>query len=139
MIVAAPSRSKISQRCTRRAICALALPEASGGEGVDAYDMAIAQQHLALGDPASALVVGMALNVLGRLSDDPVWPEPVYAAVCRDIATHGGAINTCATEAELGSVSRGGAPAATATPTDGGYLVNGRKFSSPARRGCAGW
>jgi alkylation response protein AidB-like acyl-CoA dehydrogenase len=106
----------------------LALPEVFGGEGADAYDMAIAQQRLARGDPASALVVGMTLNVLGRLRDDPLWPDPVYAAVCRDIAAHGGAINTCATEADLGSVSRGGAPAATATPTDGGYLVNGRKI-----------
>jgi len=106
----------------------LALPQAYGGEAADVFEMVIAQQRLARGDPGSALVVGMMLNVLGRLRDDLTWPEPVYAAVCRGIATNGGAINTCATEADLGSVSRGGAPAATATPTTGGYLIKGRKI-----------
>lgn len=43
----------------------LALPEAFGGEGADAYDRVIAQQRLARADAASALVVGMTLNVLG--------------------------------------------------------------------------
>jgi alkylation response protein AidB-like acyl-CoA dehydrogenase len=52
----------------------------------------------------------------------------VFAAVARDIAERGGAINTCATEVDLGSVSRGGAPDATATPTAGGYRINGRKI-----------
>jgi alkylation response protein AidB-like acyl-CoA dehydrogenase len=106
----------------------LGLPAAYGGEGSDVFDLVVAQQILARGDPATALVAGMTLNVIGRQRDERSWPEPVFAAVARDLAERGGAINTCATEADLGSVSRGGAPAATATPTADGYLVNGRKI-----------
>jgi alkylation response protein AidB-like acyl-CoA dehydrogenase len=106
----------------------LALPREFGGEGADVFDMVLAQEHLAKGDVGSALVVGMMLNVLGRERDDPVWPAHVYERVCRDIATRGGTVNTCATETDLGSISRGGAPSATATPTEGGYLVNGKKI-----------
>src|ERR1700722_17419478 len=87
----------------------LALPRAYGGEEADVFDMVVAQQILARADPASALVVGMSLNIIGRQRDEQVWPEPMFGAICRDIAEHGGAINTCATEADLGSVSRGGA------------------------------
>jgi alkylation response protein AidB-like acyl-CoA dehydrogenase len=106
----------------------LALPRQHGGEDADVFDLVVAQHILARADPATALVVGMTLNVIGRQRDERSWPEPVFAAVARDLADHGGAINTCATEADLGSVSRGGAPAATATPADGGYVVNGRKI-----------
>ena len=106
----------------------LALPREFGGEGADVFDMALALEHLAKGDTGSALVVGMMLNVLGRQRDELSWPAHVYERVCREIASDGGAINTCATEADLGSISRGGAPAATATPTQGGYLVNGKKI-----------
>ena len=106
----------------------LALPREYGGEGADVFDMVIAQERLARGDPASALVVGMTLNIIGRLRDELTWPREVYAAVCREIAAHGGGVNTCATEADLGSVSRGGIPAATATPAPGGWLVNGKKI-----------
>jgi alkylation response protein AidB-like acyl-CoA dehydrogenase len=106
----------------------LGLPREYGGEGADVFDMVLAQERLARGDPASALVVGMMLNVLGRLRDDLTWPREVYAEVCREIAAHGGGVNSCATEADLGSVSRGGVPAATATPADGGWCINGKKI-----------
>jgi alkylation response protein AidB-like acyl-CoA dehydrogenase len=106
----------------------LALPHEYGGEGADVFDMVIAQERLARGDPASALVVGMTLNIIGRLRDELTWPREVFAEVCCEIAEHGGGINTCATEADLGSVSRGGVPAATATPAPGGWRINGKKI-----------
>jgi len=106
----------------------LALPRAYGGEEANVFDLVVGQQILARADAATALVVGMMLNVVGRQRDERTWPEAVFAEVARDLAENGGAINTCATEADLGSISRGGAPAATATPTKGGYLVNGRKI-----------
>jgi alkylation response protein AidB-like acyl-CoA dehydrogenase len=79
----------------------------------------------------------MMLNVLGRLRDNLTWPREVYAEVCREIAAHGGGVNTCATEADLGSVSRGGVPAATAAAADGGWRINGKKSfvtGAPGRR-----
>jgi len=116
------------ERLHRAGFLRLAIPREFGGEGADVFDMTLALEHLAKGDAGSALVVGMMLNVLGRQRDDLVWPAHVYERICRDIAENGGGINTCATESDLGSISRGGAPAATATPTDGGFLVNGKKI-----------
>lgn len=115
----------------------LALPKEYGGEGADVFDMVLAQEHLARGDAGTALVVGMLLNLIGRLREDLTWPEPVFAEVCRTIAREGGGINTCVTEADLGSISRGGVPTATATPARGGWLVNGHKIfitGAPALR-----
>jgi alkylation response protein AidB-like acyl-CoA dehydrogenase len=106
----------------------LALPREYGGEDADVFDMVITQERLARGDPASALVVGMTLNIIGRLRDELTWPREVYAEVCREIAAKGGGVNTCATEADLGSVSRGGIPAATATPAPGGWRISGKKI-----------
>ncbi|MFZ0208087.1 MAG: acyl-CoA dehydrogenase family protein, partial [Roseiarcus sp.] len=83
----------------------LALPREYGGEDADVFDMVIVQERLARGDPASALVVGMTLNIIGRLRDELTWPREIYAEVCREIAAKGGGVNTCATEADLGSVS----------------------------------
>ncbi|MBE7200913.1 MAG: acyl-CoA/acyl-ACP dehydrogenase, partial [Parafilimonas terrae] len=115
----------------------LALPSRYGGEDADVFDMVVAQEHLARGDAGTALFVGMLLNIIGRLRDDQTWPEPVFAEVCRSIAAEGGGINTCVTEADLGSISRGGLPSATATRTAGGWLINGRKIfitGAPALR-----
>jgi alkylation response protein AidB-like acyl-CoA dehydrogenase len=106
----------------------LAIPAAYGGEGADVFDMVVAQEHLARGDAGTALFVGMLLNIIGKLRDDLTWPEPVFAEVCRTLAAEGGGINICVTEPDLGSISRGGVPSATATPTSGGWLINGRKI-----------
>jgi len=113
----------------------LALPREFGGEEADIVDLVLAQERLARGDAASALVVGMMLNVLGRLRDERAWPRAVYAEVCSELAARGGAINTCATEADLGSVSRGGVPASIATPVDGGWRINGKKIFVTGARG----
>ena len=106
----------------------LVLPKAYGGQEASVLDMVIAQEHLARGDAGTALVTAMSINIIGRLRDDPAWPEPVFAEVCGVLAAEGGGINSCVTEADLGSISRGGVPAATATPTEGGWLVNGTKI-----------
>ncbi|MBV9635566.1 MAG: acyl-CoA/acyl-ACP dehydrogenase [Methylobacteriaceae bacterium] len=116
----------------------LALPKIYGGEHANIFEMVLAQERLAHGDAGTALVVGMLLNIIGRLRDEKdVWPEPIFAAVCRDIAENGGGINTCVTEPDLGSISRGGVPTATARRIEGGWLVNGRKIfitGAPALR-----
>jgi alkylation response protein AidB-like acyl-CoA dehydrogenase len=70
----------------------------------------------------------MQINVIGRLRDEKAWPEPLFAEVSRRLATEGGTINNCVTEPELGSISRGGTPTTSATRTEGGWLINGRKI-----------
>jgi alkylation response protein AidB-like acyl-CoA dehydrogenase len=105
----------------------LVLPQEYGGEGADLYEMVLAQERLARGDGGTALATGMAVSLLGGLAGQRAWPEPLFETVCRSIAAEGGLINSIVTEAELGSVSRGGIPASTATPTSGGWRINGHK------------
>ncbi|HEX9372458.1 MAG TPA: acyl-CoA dehydrogenase family protein [Roseiflexaceae bacterium] len=106
----------------------LVIPREHGGEGADPFEMGLAQEHLARGDGATALAAGMLIQLIGRTSEARDWPAPVFAAVCRTIAAEGGLINSLITEPELGSISRGGVPITSATPTAGGWLINGHKI-----------
>jgi alkylation response protein AidB-like acyl-CoA dehydrogenase len=106
----------------------LALPQRFGGEGADVFEMTLAQEVLARGDASTALVVGMMLSLLGRVIEADAWPETVLADVCRTLARDGGTINNCVTEAELGSISRGGLPRMIATRAEGGWRISGRKI-----------
>jgi alkylation response protein AidB-like acyl-CoA dehydrogenase len=106
----------------------LALPGRFGGEGANVFDMVLAQEILARGDASTALVCGMNVALIGRVIDANAWPEPVLADICTTLARDGGTINSCVTEAELGSISRGGLPAMQAERTDGGWLLTGRKI-----------
>jgi alkylation response protein AidB-like acyl-CoA dehydrogenase len=115
----------------------LAIPPEYGGEGADAFTMVLAQERLARGDGSTALATAMLVHLLGRTAEERGWPEPVFATICRTIAAEGGLINSVVTEPELGSISRGGAPATSATPTTGGWLINGHKIfatGAPALR-----
>jgi alkylation response protein AidB-like acyl-CoA dehydrogenase len=106
----------------------LALPREYGGEGANVFEMVLAQERLAQGDGATALATGMSTVILGRMGEETSWPAPLCATICETIAREGGLINSLITEPELGSISRGGVPAATATPAPGGWLVNGHKI-----------
>jgi alkylation response protein AidB-like acyl-CoA dehydrogenase len=115
----------------------LVIPQEYGGESADVYEMVLGQERLARGDGGTALATGMLVQIIGGLHEQGGWPEPLYETVCRTIATEGGLINSVITEPELGSVSRGGQPASTATPTEGGWLINGHKIfatGAPALR-----
>jgi alkylation response protein AidB-like acyl-CoA dehydrogenase len=115
----------------------LAIPVEYGGEGADVFEMALAQEHLARGDGSTGLATGMLVQIIGRESEARDWPAPVFATICQTVAAEGGLINSVVTEPELGSVSRGGVPATSATPTDGGWLINGHKIfatGAPALR-----
>ncbi len=106
----------------------LAIPTAYGGEGGSVFELALAQERLARGDGATALAAGMLIQLVGKLAEEGGWPEPVFGAVCRELAAEGGLINSVVTEPELGSISRGGVPRTTATATAGGWLVSGHKI-----------
>lgn len=106
----------------------LVVPEEYGGVGASLYELVLAQEELGKGDGATAMGVDMTLHLLGRLREQRAWPEQTFAMLCRSIVEEGALINAAATEAEMGSPSRGGLPATTATPTDGGWLLNGRKL-----------
>jgi alkylation response protein AidB-like acyl-CoA dehydrogenase len=106
----------------------LVIPAEYGGAGEDLLTMVLAQEELARGDGATALGAAMLIQLVGRLAEDRAWPEPVFAEVCRTLAAEGGLINSVVTEAELGSISRGGAPRTLARPAPGGWRVSGHKI-----------
>jgi len=106
----------------------LAIPQEYGGEGADLFEMVLAQERLGRGDGATALGAAMLVQLIGRLAEERSWPEPLFAEVCRELASEGGLINSVVTEPELGSISRGGTPRTTATPVPGGWRVSGRKI-----------
>lgn len=106
----------------------LVIPAEYGGAGAGLPELVRAQEQLGRGDGATALGAAMHIQLLGRLAEERPWPEATFAAVCRELAAEGGLINSIVTEAELGSVSRGGAPRTTAVPAAGGWRVSGHKI-----------
>lgn len=103
------------------------VPAKYGGAGANLYETVLMQERLAQGDGATAMAANMTLHLIGRVREVGSWPEPLFATICRHIAEQGALINGAASEPELGSPSRGGMPATSATPTDGGWLINGHK------------
>ncbi|NJN14948.1 MAG: acyl-CoA/acyl-ACP dehydrogenase [Oscillochloris sp.] len=105
----------------------LIVPQEYGGEGADLLEMVLAQEYLARGDGATAMAVDMTVHLIGRLAETRQWPEPIFAQVCREIANEGALINAAASEPELGSPSRGGAPSTRAVRDGDLWRVNGHK------------
>lgn len=106
----------------------LVVPPQYGGEGADLFEMTLAQERLARGCGATAMAIDMTIHLIGRLAERPSWPEPLFEMVCRSVVDDGALINSAATEADLGSPSRGGLPATRAVPADGGWRITGRKL-----------
>lgn len=109
----------------------LTVPEEFGGWGATLAEAVRVMERLARGDGSTALVFDMHVQVLGSLSESRPWDGDLFAQFCRNIVEHGAIINSCATEPELGSPSRGGLPATRARWDGDGYRITGRKtFSS---------
>ena len=106
----------------------LSAPTSLGGGGAGVREMVPALERLARGDGATALVAAMSVSLLGRVRDQKAWPEPIFARVVRALVAEGGTINTCVTEPELGSISRGGVPGTSAVAAPGGWRISGRKI-----------
>lgn len=106
---------------------ALTVPEEYGGRGADPLEVALAQERLARGDGAVALGATMHLGLIGRLAETRAWPPALFARLCREVVAEGALINAAASEPDLGSPSRGGLPATTATRTGAGWRLRGRK------------
>ena len=106
----------------------LMIPVSYGGGGADVFEMVLAQELLARGDASTALVTGMLISVLGKAYEGQSWPEIVLQDVSRQVVDHGGMVNNCVTEPELGSISRGGVPSMRAERVEGGWRLYGHKI-----------
>ena len=116
---------------------ALTVPAEFGGGGASIAEVVLGNLALAKGDASLALVVAMHNALLGRVRDAGVWPAEQFSRIGREVAAgrsgNGALINSLASEPEMGSPSRGGLPATTATRCEGGFRISGRKnFSSGA-------
>mgnify|MGYP001404350415 CR=1 FL=1 len=103
------------------------VPPEYGGLGISLHELVLYQERLGSHDPATALGIGWHVGIVFDLAHKRPWDESVFARLCRDIAARGALTNRMASEAATGSPSRGGRPLTTATPTDGGYRIYGRK------------
>jgi alkylation response protein AidB-like acyl-CoA dehydrogenase len=105
----------------------LTIPEAFGGWGANPLEFALAQERLGRGCGSTALAATMHLTLLGRQGEARLWPENIYAGLCRDVLERGALVNSANSEPDLGSPSRGALPSTTAERMASGWVVNGRK------------
>jgi alkylation response protein AidB-like acyl-CoA dehydrogenase len=105
----------------------LTVPIEFGGMGASPFEAMLAQERIGYGSGAVGLGTTMHLGAMGGLADSRSWPFALLERVFREVVEEGALINGLASEPELGSPSRGGGYKTTAAPTEGGWLVNGRK------------
>lgn len=111
---------------------ALSVPAAAGGWGAGLADAVSLLQLLAQGCGSTALAFAMHVQTLGTAAGRG-WSAGAHEALCRDVVARAAWVNSCASEPELGSPSRGGLPRTLAVPAPGGWRIDGRKtFASLA-------
>ncbi len=108
-------------------LCKLTVPTDYGGDGGSVLDMTQVLEHIAIGDGSSALGLAMHVNNIGQIAEQRPLSDAVIDKLFAECVQRGIYVNNVASEPEMGSPSRGGLPRTTATPTDGGFLITGRK------------
>lgn len=110
---------------------ALTISTEYGGWGAGLYDTVRIVETLAIGDGSTALAMTMHFQTVGaaatsqRVNEE--WKPELYAELCGEIISRGALVNSCATEPELGSPSRGGKPRTLARRDGDSWIINGRK------------
>ena len=106
----------------------LTVPRDFGGWGADLLEVSLAQQQLAQGDGATALVMSMHLSHVAKLAENVTGPNAFFERLCHAVVNDGAIINAAASEPATGSPSRGGRPTTIARrQQDGSWLITGRK------------
>lgn len=114
---------------------ALTVPERWGGGGASPLDVMLAQEILAQGDGAVALVASMHLGHVAGIAVNEEWLQALKERFFRKIVECGALYNTAASEPGLGSPSRGGHFETRAVrDASGGWRINGRKAWGRVRR-----
>ncbi len=112
---------------TQAGYASLTVPKEFGGRGCNLRQFLLAQERLAEGDSAAALVMGWHLGITQSLAVTGAWPDDMYRAFCKDAAAGQALINACGSEPDTGSPSRGGRPTTVAKREPGGYSITGQK------------
>ncbi|MGW4369511.1 acyl-CoA dehydrogenase family protein [Nocardia takedensis] len=108
---------------------ALTVPVEYGGRGAGVAEAVEVIERVGAADPSVGLILQWNYtNHLGLRHPDSPWPTELKELVWRSAAADGALINGLAVERELGSLSRGGAPATTATRLPSGeWRIDGEK------------
>ena len=105
----------------------LTVPRSHGGYELPLSQFVHVQEVLAAGDGSTALALNMHLIRFGAERETPSYPREWFDELCRGAVEEGRLVNTAATEEGLGSPAGGGIPETTATPVEGGWMLEGRK------------
>ncbi len=105
----------------------LTVPRSHGGFELPLSGFVRVQEALAAGDGSTALSLNMHLIRFGAEREAHVYPPEWFDELCRGAVEEGKLVNTAATEEGLGSPAGGGIPETTATPVEGGWVLEGRK------------
>lgn len=115
-------------------LLALTAPVAKGGAGATLEEAIDVVTAVAEADPATALILAMQYLNLAALPKAP-WPDTLKERIFADATERGSLINALYVEPELGTPIRGGLPATTATRTENGWSITGRKIFSTGSHG----
>ncbi|WP_051028058.1 acyl-CoA dehydrogenase family protein [Nocardia higoensis] len=107
----------------------LTVPVEFGGLGRGIAEAVEVIERVGAADPSVALILQWSyVNHLGLRHTDSPWPADLAEQVLRAAAADGALVNGLAVERELGSLSRGGLPATTATRLPSGdWRIDGEK------------
>jgi alkylation response protein AidB-like acyl-CoA dehydrogenase len=106
----------------------LTVPREFGGGGAGIAESCRVVGEIARGDASTALVFAMQLIQFATTGRRNRWPAAVWERVCREAVRDGALVNAARVEPELGTPARGGLPATTATRTEHGWRIDGRKI-----------
>lgn len=110
----------------------LSVPQHLGGWGGGLLDAVRLLRTLGSGCGSTALAYAMHVQTLGTAAGRP-WSGDAFQRLCADVVARGAWVNSCASEPDLGSPSRGGLPRTVARKERGGWRITGRKnFASLA-------
>ncbi|WP_246375850.1 acyl-CoA dehydrogenase family protein [Gluconacetobacter takamatsuzukensis] len=111
-------------------LLALALPPASGGQGIGVRQITEIVGRIAQGDPSTALILAMQYLQSGAIARSPAWSDTVRGELFASIVRDGALINALRVEPELGTPARGGLPATSVRHDGTAWRLNGRKIFS---------
>lgn len=105
----------------------LTVPKEFGGMGAGPLETMLAIESLAQGDGSAALIATMHFGHVAGVGINSEWQDDLKKQFLNDVVQNGAIYNTAASEAGLGSPSRGGAYATKAVKEADGWHISGRK------------
>jgi len=103
--------------------------------GADPLETMLAIEQLAQGDGSVGLIATMHWGHVAGVGLNTEWPTALKSTFLDEVVTSGALYNTAASEPAMGSPSRGGLYATTATKQDDGWHITGRKSWSTGSPG----